>query len=225
MTQIPSYFIIPNQTTQYNNDHDQTLKLKLDEKNFKLESLNNRNRPSGDEKNLTNDNEMKYHYQKILRNEENNLSFQLNFDQPNPIKMMVARNSDIKQYLEDYTPPQSPKSSSSSCLKAYLSNKTSGTTDNKLDRPKAHICPFENCNKRYLKSSHLKAHIRVHTGERPYVCKWESCNKSFSRSDELLRHYRTHTGERKYACPICLNRFMRSDHLKNHMKTHANVSN
>ena len=44
--------------------------------------------------------------------------------------------------------------------------------------------------------------MRKHTGERSFMCLHEGCLKSFIRSSRLKTHMLVHTGEKPYVCPV-----------------------
>ncbi|KAL6461746.1 hypothetical protein MHYP_G00298910 [Metynnis hypsauchen] len=81
----------------------------------------------------------------------------------------------------------------------------------------AYLCLM--CGKALRDPHTLRAHERLHTGDRPYKC--EQCGKGYTMATKLRRHMKSHLDEKPHRCEICGGRYTLMQSLQRHLRSHT----
>ena len=84
---------------------------------------------------------------------------------------------------------------------------------NVANKRKCNLCDYASSY-----TSHLKQHLKVHTGEKSHKC--NHCSSAFSSTSSLNSHLKTHSGERSYKCTQCDYDSCFASDVRKHTKIH-----
>ncbi|XP_056317828.1 zinc finger protein 408 [Danio aesculapii] len=79
-----------------------------------------------------------------------------------------------------------------------------------------YLCPV--CGKALRDPHTLRAHERLHTGDRPYKC--EQCGKGYTMATKLRRHLKSHLEEKPHVCQVCGAKYSMMQSLQRHLQLH-----
>ncbi|XP_066556747.1 zinc finger protein 408 [Amia ocellicauda] len=79
-----------------------------------------------------------------------------------------------------------------------------------------YLCPI--CGKALRDPHTLRAHERLHSGERPYKC--DQCGKAYTLATKLRRHQKSHLEEKPYKCQTCGAGYTLMQSLVRHQLSH-----
>ncbi|XP_008841775.1 zinc finger protein 408 [Nannospalax galili] len=80
----------------------------------------------------------------------------------------------------------------------------------------AHLCPV--CGKALRDPHTLRAHERLHSGERPFQC--PQCGRAYTLATKLRRHLKFHVADKPYRCSTCGMGYTLPQSLKRHQLSH-----
>uniref|UniRef100_A0A673L044 C2H2-type domain-containing protein n=1 Tax=Sinocyclocheilus rhinocerous TaxID=307959 RepID=A0A673L044_9TELE len=83
-----------------------------------------------------------------------------------------------------------------------------------------YLCPV--CGKALRDPHTLRAHERLHTGDRPYKC--EQCGKGYTMATKLRRHMKSHLEEKPHVCQVCGAKYTMMQSLQRHLQSHKHHS-